>query len=235
MSSHLLMQTLADYRERQSTTVRSRFLASGVAALVVTAVTACSSGSPPGTAVVSTASSRSQPASPSPAASPSADTPAATPSVQAGRPAACRTRDLGARYRAGGYATGNDFGYIEIWNPGPAPCRLAGTVTVAAFFANGTIDRNARIGRPGQTLAQTLPARMARPGGHADLSRYVVATLMASENVCRAQDELTPATLELSIGSVTFRVRNHDPAAPAGFPRGVYGCQGMVALSFQGQ
>ena len=153
----------------------------------------------------------------------------------AGRPAACRTRDLGARYQAGGYATGNDFGYIEIWNPGPAPCRLAGTVTFAAFFANGTIDRNARIGRPGQTLAQTLPARMGRPGEHADLSRYVVAMLMASENVCRAQDELTPATLELSIGSVTFRVRNHDPAAPAGFPRGIYGCQGMVALSFQGQ
>src|SRR5215469_18452299 len=52
-------------------------------------------------------------------------------------PAACGARNLGASFQAGGYGGGNDFGSIEIWNSGTSPCRLAGTVTFIALFADG--------------------------------------------------------------------------------------------------
>lgn len=155
-------------------------------------------------------------------------------------PAACRTHDLGARFQAGGYGGGNDFGFIEIWNPGTAQCRLAGTVTFAAFFADGTTDLNARPNRPLAPLNMTLPARMIQPREGADPSKYLVAALMGSERddparpdgLCHPQDELTPATLVLSIGRVTLRIRNLDPASPAslGISRAVYGCHGQVLL-----
>jgi hypothetical protein len=221
-------------------TMRSRFFASGAAALIVAAVTGCASGSVPGTAAVSTGSPRSQAAGHRLTASPSADSPAAAPAGQASRPAACRTHDLGTRFQAGGYGTGDDFGSIEIWNPGTAQCRLAGAVNFTAFFADGTIDLNARPNRPLPPLALTLPAHMIRPREGADLSGYLVATLMGPERddpaqpdgSCRPRDELTPATLMLSIGRVTLRIRNQDPASPAirGMNRAVYGCHGRVFL-----
>jgi hypothetical protein len=155
-------------------------------------------------------------------------------------PAACRTHDLGARFQAGGYGGGNDFGSIEIWNPGTAQCRLAGTVTFTAFFADGSTDLNARPNRALTPLGMTLPARMIQPPEGADPSRYLVATLMGPERddpaqpdgSCRPQNELTPAILVLSIGCVTLRIRNLDSASPAGLgiSRAVYGCHGRVLL-----
>ena len=220
--------------------MRAQFFVSGVAALIVAAVTGCASGSLSGTAAVSTGSPRSQAAGHRSTASPSADSPVATPVSRASRAAACRTQDLGARFQAGGYGGGNDFGSIEIWNPGPAPCRLAGAVTFTAFFADGTIDPNARPNRPLPPVALTLPARMIRPREGADPAGYLVATLIGPERddpaqpdgSCRAQDELTPATLVLSIGRVTLRIRNQDPTSPTGQGRfrAVYGCHGRVLL-----
>lgn len=220
--------------------MRSQFFASGVAALIVAAVTSCTSGSLPGTAAVSTGSARSQAAGHRPTAWPSAHSPAATPTSQASTPAACRAHDLGARFQAGGYGGGNDFGSIEIWNPGTAQCRLAGTVNFAAFFADGTTDLNARPNRPLAPLNMTLPARMIQPREGVDPSGYLVAALMGPERddpaqpagVCRPQDELTPTTLVLSIGRVTLRIRNLDPASPAspGISRAVHGCRGQVLL-----
>ncbi len=220
--------------------MRSQMFVGGVAALIVAAVTSCASGSLPGTAAVSTGSPRSQAAGHRSTAPPSAPSPAATPTSQASMPAACRTHDLGVRFQAGGYGGGNDFGSIEIWNPGTAQCRLAGTVTFTAFFADGTTDLNARPNRPLTPLNMTLPARMIQPGEGADPSRYLVALLMGPERddpaqpdgLCRAQDELTPATLVLSIGRVTLRIRNLDAASPArlGISRAVYGCHGRVLL-----
>jgi len=210
----------------------------GVAALMMAAVTSCASGSLPGTAAVSGGSPRSQAAGHRATAQPSAPSPDARPTSQASRPAACRTQDLGARFQAGGYGGGNDFGSIEIWNPGTAPCRLAGTVTFTAFFADGTADLNARPNRPLRPLNVTLPARMIQPREGAVPSRYLVALLMGPERDDPAQpdglcrDELAPATLVLSIGRVTLRIRNLDPASPArrGISRAVYGCHGRVLL-----
>lgn len=220
--------------------MRSQFFVGGVAALIVTALTSCTTGSLPGTPAMSTRSPRSQAAGHRPLASPPAHGRAATPTSQASMPAACRAHDLGARFQAGGYGGGNDFGSIEIWNPRTAQCRLAGTVTFTAFFADGTTDPNARPNRPLTPLSLTLPARMIQPPEGADPSRYLVAILMGPERddpaqpdgSCRSQDELTPATLVLSIGRVTLRIRNQDPASPAslGISQAVYGCHGRVLL-----
>jgi hypothetical protein len=155
-------------------------------------------------------------------------------------PAACRIHDLGARFQAGGYGGGNDFGSVEIWNPGTAQCRLAGTVTFTAFFADGNADPNARPNWRLTPLGVTLPAHMIQPPEGADPSGYLVATLMAPERddpaqpdgLCRPRDEMPPAAFVLSIGRETLRIRNLDPASPAslGRSRAVYGCHGEVLL-----
>jgi len=220
--------------------MRSRWLVTGVATLMVGmvgTVTSCKGGSPPGTATASASAPRSESAGHRATGAPSTDSPAA---AQTDQPVPCRTRDLGARFQAGGYATGSDFGSIEIWNPGPAQCRLAGAVTFTALFADGTADLKAGPVRPPSHLAVTLPARMIRPHEGADPSGYLVATLMGFERddpaqpdgLCRSRDERTPAVLVLSIGRATLRVSNQDLAAPAtrGISRAVYGCHGRILL-----
>jgi len=215
----------------------SRWLVSGGSTLIVAMVTSCAGGSPRGTVGSSAEAPRSQSAGHSATAAPSSRGPAATKTK---RPDPCRTHELGARFQAGGYGTGNDFGSIEIWNPGPAPCRLAGTVTFTALFADGTTDLKAVPNRPLPRLSVTLPAHMIRPREGTDQSGYLTALMMGPERddptqlngLCRPRDELTPAVLVLSIGSVTLRIRNHDVAAPAsrGISRAVYGCHGQVLL-----
>lgn len=213
--------------------MRSRWLVSVGATLIVAVVTSCAGGSPPGIA----APSRSQPAAHRATGAPSADSPAAT---QTDHPAPCSAHGLGVRFQAGGSGTGNDFGSIEIWNPGSGPCRLAGAVAFTALFADGTTDPKAGLNRPLPAVAVTLPAGMIPPREGGDPARYLTALVMGPERddpaqpdgLCRSLDELTPATLVLSIGRVTLRIRNQDPASPAtrGISRAVYGCHGQVLL-----
>ena len=154
-------------------------------------------------------------------------------------PAACSTQDLGARFQGGGYGGGSDFGSIQIWNASPAPCQLAGGVTFAASFANGVIDPNAHPNQHLPPLSATLPAHMPPPKEGAYPTTYLIALLDGPERddsaqpngLCRRQDKLTPATLDLTIGDVTLVVRNQDPAATGpGEVDAVYGCHGRVLL-----
>lgn len=215
-----------------------RFFASCAAALTVAAVTSCASDSHTVTAAVSTGSSPPEATGHRHAAAPSGHGPAAAGASRAGMPAACHDRDLGARFQAGGYGGGNDFGSIEIWNTGASPCLLAGAVIFSAVFGDGSADPNARPNQPLGPLAVTLPARMVRPREGADPSGYLWATLMGPERddptqpdgSCRRQDELTPSTLVLSIGRVTLSVRNLDPASNTRSNVAVYGCHGRVLL-----
>lgn len=166
-------------------------------------------------------------------ASPATASPAATPTRG---PAACTAQDLGARFQGGGYGGGNDIGSIYIWNAGATHCRLTGAVAFAAFFASGAADRNAHPNQPQPPITVTLPAAMAWPGEGADPIQYLVAILdgperddpTQSNGVCSPRDELTPATLQLSIGDVALRVRNQDRAAAQ--VHAVYGCHGRVLL-----
>jgi hypothetical protein len=150
---------------------------------------------------------------------------------------ACISLELGAKFVGGGFGGGNDFGGIRVWNPGPRPCRLSGAITFTAYYADGTVDRNAVPNRPVPPLSVTLPGGMIRPRhGAADSSAYVIAFLMGPERdgptqpdaLCRTQDKLSPAALVLSIGTVTLRVANNDPGAAQ--ITTVYGCHGRVLL-----
>jgi hypothetical protein len=155
-------------------------------------------------------------------------------------PVPCTPGDLGARFRGGGYATGNDFGTILIWNSGSSPCQLDGRVRFTALYANGGGDPEAHLNRPVLPLNLVLPAAMTRPAEQADPSAYVAAQLMGPERDdpqqpngrCRAGNEVAPAMLQLSIGGLTLRVTNLDPDTPdgPGNSRAVYGCHGQVLL-----
>ena len=216
--------------------VRSRCVATSLELLVVSLLTACASGSSTGAGIASAEAPR--PHSGHDGAT--GALPHTNPAAQARRPPPCRTRELRARFLAGGYGTGDDFGSIAIWNPGPASCRLTGAVTFTAFFADGSTDPTAGTVQHVPRLVVVLPVHAIRPRT-ADLPGYLTAFLVGFERddpsqpngLCRAQDELTPAILVPSIGRVPVYVRNQDQAARAsrGISRAVYGCHGHVVLA----
>jgi hypothetical protein len=160
------------------------------------------------------------------------------PSPSSTRPAAadCRSSQLGARFVGGGFGTGNDFGEIVIWNAGTRPCRLHGPVSFAAYYADASRDRKATVNRPITATPSTLPGRMPAPRDGQDPAGYLVAGLMGPERddpaqpnaLCRPRDEGTPASLELSIGSITVQVTNKDSGSPQN--TSIYGCHGTVLL-----
>jgi hypothetical protein len=170
-----------------------------------------------------------------PVTKPVLPTESSSPASQSPAPA-CRPGQLEARFLGGGYGTGNDFGVIVLWNPGPAPCQLAGPVGFAGYDPDGSRDANAGLAHPIASQITRLPAAMHQPRDGQDLSGYLVVYLMGTERddpaqpngLCRRQDEGTPATLVLSIGSVTVRTANSDPGSVQ--VTGVYGCHGRVLL-----
>jgi hypothetical protein len=215
--------------------MRPQLVGGTVAALAAigVAAAACAGGSSPGGRPPGIGSRPARQGLASPAASGSAASPV-DPTGSRRHVVACTSIELGARFAGGGFGGGNDFGGIWIWNPGPRPCRLSGAITFTAYYAGGAFDRNAVANRPVPPLSATLPARMPRPHDGADPSAYLIAFLMGPERddptqpdaLCRTQDKLSPATLVLSIGTVTVRVANNDPGAVQNTT--VYGCHGRV-------
>lgn len=148
----------------------------------------------------------------------------------------CRSGQLKARFVGGGYGTGNDFGAIVVWNPGPTPCQLHGPVSFAGYYSDGSRDPKAVPVRAITSGVIRLPGNMRPPRDGQDLSGYLAAYLMGPERddssqpnaLCRRQDEGTPAILVLTIGSMTIRTANSDPGSVQ--VTGVYGCHGQVLL-----
>jgi hypothetical protein len=148
----------------------------------------------------------------------------------------CTSSHLDARFVGGGYGTGNDFGEIVIWNPGPEPCQLHGQVSFAGYYPDGSRDANAITEHPITSGIITLPSSMRPPRDGPDQSDYLVALLMGPERddpsqpdaLCRSQDEGTPAALVLAVGSVTIRTTNKDPGSAQN--TSIYGCHGRVLL-----
>lgn len=165
-----------------------------------------------------------------------AATTAASTARSSAAPPDCRPGQLVTRFLGGGYGTGNDFGAMAIWNPGSTPCRLHGPVSFAGYYPDGSRDPHAGLAHPivGGTI--TMPSAMRSPQDGQNLSGYLVGYLMGTERddsaqpngLCRRQDEGTPATLVLSIGSVTVRTANSDPGSVQ--ITSVYGCHGWVLL-----
>lgn len=148
----------------------------------------------------------------------------------------CVSSQLGARFVGGGFGTGNDFGEIVLWNQGTQPCRVLGPVTFAGYYPDGSRDRNATVNRPITAMPSILPGTMPAPRDGQDQGGYLVAGLMGPERddptqpnaLCRPRDEGTPASLELSIGSITVHVTNKDSSSPQN--SSIYGCHGRVLL-----
>jgi hypothetical protein len=193
-----------------------RALAAGA---VLALVSACSAGSNPPTARPSAAAS--------------------AVSVPTTRP--CTADSLGTHFRGGGRATGFIAATIEVWNSGSTPCRLDGTVAFTALAADGTPDPDAKA-RTLPRLAVTMPPGITTPPDATGSPGYLFAYLAGffrddeqqPDDLCRAQDEVTPETLVLSIGDLTLRVPNRATAAPdptsPPILQAVYGCHGNVAL-----
>jgi hypothetical protein len=165
------------------------------------------------------------------------DSPSVPPTTTTG-PAAkeCTAAQLRARFAGGGRATGNDFGAIEVWNPSTRPCQVHGAVAFAAYYADSSLDRNAIINGAITVAPVTLPSNRPTPRDGKELSGYLMGFLMGPERddptqpnaLCRPRDEGTPATLVLTIGSISLRVTNHD--AGSAQITAVYGCHGSVLL-----
>jgi hypothetical protein len=148
----------------------------------------------------------------------------------------CTSDSVRAEFRGGGYGGGNDFGLVWIWNPQPQPCSIRGQVAFAAYFASGSRDPAAVVNGTVSFPPTTLPAHMPAPGSTSDPTTYLVATFIGPERddpaqpdgACRAGDELTPATLELTLGTVSVRVRNQAANSDV---KAMYGCHGQVLLA----
>lgn len=148
----------------------------------------------------------------------------------------CVASQLRARFGGGGYATGNDFGVIVIWNPGPEPCQLHGQDGFAGYYPDGSRDANAHMEQPITSRVITLQGNMPAPRDGRDQSDYLVAFIMGLERddatqpdaLCRPQDEGTPAVLVLSVGTVTVTVTNADAGSLQS--ASIYGCHGRVVL-----
>lgn len=147
----------------------------------------------------------------------------------------CASDALGAEFRGGGYGGGSDFGGIWIWNATSRPCILRGRVAFAAHFSDGSLDPAAQINGTVSLSPTTLPAKMTPPPDNADNASYLFAGLMGFERddprqpngLCRTEDEQTPATLTLTVGTALLNVRNLAANAQA---KAVYGCHGRVLL-----
>lgn len=145
----------------------------------------------------------------------------------------CTSDSVRAEFRGGGYGTGNDFGGIWIWNPQTQPCTLRGRVAFTAYLPDGSRDLGAVINRTVTFPPTTLPPNMPTPRNNADPSGYTVALLMGPERddpaqpdgLCRS--ELAPFTLQLTLGTVSLRVRNQATNSNV---KAVYGCHGRVLL-----
>lgn len=130
-----------------------------------------------------------------------------------------------------------DGGEILIWNPGPGACRVRGRVAFAAYDTDGSRTGNAVAARSAPaSVSITLPRGMAAPRG-GDPTRYLSAIMIGAERddpagprgLCRRRDEVTPATLALSLGAITIRVTNYDSGDAQ--VRAIYGCHGRVLLA----
>ncbi|WP_157488951.1 hypothetical protein [Pseudofrankia sp. DC12] len=205
--------------------MKTRFSFGMLAAVVTVAMTGCQSGSGP-TAPGSTVPKITVPGS---------TTPGPTSGI-----ASCTGDGLGKRFQGGAFGGGFVTGIIEVWNPGDTPCQVSGTVTFTAQTASGATEPNAKANRT-QKISLTLPAQMKPPAEGSDQHGYLVADLSGfyrddsqqPDGLCKPQDEVTPATLVLSIGGLTVRVPNEDPAISStdqGVSRTVYGCHGNIVL-----
>ena len=208
--------------------VKLRLLALGevgaLALVVMLAVVAC------GPAQASSAGKTTAFHTPSPV-SVATPTVALTPSAPA-----CQVTQLAGQFRAGSPATGNVTGEILLRNTSATACALQGKVDFYGVDAQGQ-----RVAGSGMNQPMTLPlvvlppnAPVLPPSVEATPGAYLEMFLIgayrddptAPNGLCSAANEVTPAQLVISVGSIIVRVTNYD-AAGGHFPS-MMGCYGRI-------
>lgn len=167
--------------------------------------------------------------------------PTETPTITPVPPAPdCAASQLATQLIVAGPATGNLTGSILIWNSSPTACSMSGAVGFAGLDATGAPIAAVQMNRP-RTLASVYlppdaptPVRGVEPAAGAYLDMLVIGayrddpTDSATNGMCAAVNEVTPAAFLLTIGPVALRIPNDDPQPNLWGNHALYGCHGAI-------
>lgn len=140
----------------------------------------------------------------------------------------CHSGQIHARYRAGGFATGHDYGYLRLTNDSSPTCQLSGAVTVQAIDRHGKLIRLG--GTPnGSVLLRTIQF-LAHSAAHRAAAIMVGASVRTADgrDACPINQRVSPAAWRLT-GAITGTVANTDSTVQPyerGRVRHLYGCAG---------
>jgi hypothetical protein len=146
----------------------------------------------------------------------------------------CERRDLDARYVAGGAGGQTLFGNIVIRNLGSGPCTITGRPHLAANLTNGEQDREAADQRGLPVVSALMPADTPALIDGRSPQNYLQDLIGAPMFPCNDHNPanyhyIAPAWFVLTIGHLSFRVRNLDTESRAS-QRVLAGCGGAVIL-----
>lgn len=148
---------------------------------------------------------------------------------------ACQVSQLAMQFFEGSPATGNVTGSLLIRNTSANPCSLQGAVDFYGADAQG--QRLAgRMSNPTTLAIVELPPNTpaftegASPTAGAYLIMLVLGAYRDDPNgpnaLCAPVNEVTPAYLVVTLGSVTLKAANYDPHADPFHE--IYGCHGAI-------
>jgi hypothetical protein len=156
---------------------------------------------------------------------------------------ACRRGQLTLRYRAGGFATGHDFGVIILTNTGVGPCQLAGRIRATGLGPDGQPVTNtvaAWIEPPGVLTAHAAP--IPEHGGPAPgelvyywmfAAEYRDGPIGVDRGYCQPLWVIPAAWRVVFANAGTFIVRNTDlgSASPMTRSGGLITCRGRLGAA----
>jgi hypothetical protein len=145
----------------------------------------------------------------------------------------CHSGQLHARYRAGGFSTGHDFGYLRLVNDSSPTCQLSGTVTVRAIDRHGKLIR--LNGNPNDSVRLRAVPFPAHGATHRAAAIMVGASVRTADgrDACPIKQRVSPAAWRLS-GAITGTVVNTDSTVQPyerGRVRHLYGCAGSHGIN----
>jgi hypothetical protein len=153
----------------------------------------------------------------------------------------CHAGQLHAKYRAGAFGTGNDFGAITIVNASAQSCQASGAIAVRPVDRSGALIRVA--GHPRTTVHFNTVQFRSRGSTRDAVAILLGASIRTADGVgaCAVKDQVVPAAWRLT-GVVAATVPNTDAAVRPkqhGTARHLYGCAspsgiGLLNVSLSG-
>jgi uncharacterized protein DUF4232 len=144
----------------------------------------------------------------------------------------CHSGQLHARYRAGPFSAGHDYGYLRLVNDSSPTCQLSGTVTVRPIDGRGKPVR--LTGNPNATVALRAVQFLAHGSTHRTAAIMVGASVRTADgrDACPIKQRVSPTAWRLT-GAINATVANTDPAVQPyerGRVRHLYGCAGTRGI-----